>query len=261
MTSASERDNYFEERFVAFVDILGFWHLVGRMKKDRRLFTTIRDALNIIGNQSRQFRQYRAQRGESDLRMTAFSDCYVVSGRISAWRVLAGVQALGATLLSQGILCRGAVVKGAAYHRGRVLFGPAVIEAYKLENRVAKYPRILVIEAVLKNAWNYHKGSHRRGRLFTQDTDGCWFVNVLTPSMSKWSAVSPLRADVSSRKFLQTARRQIKSNLEKARNDLGQLSKLHWLGHHFNKIALQRGSVKLLDLPADCGDRSISKDS
>lgn len=123
MSSVRQRVASFEDRFVAFVDILGFRDIVARMHREHRLFSAVRDALKTIDNQSRQFRNYRVARKQShrnilasgklplspptELQMTAFSDCYVISETRPAWHVLAGVQALGATLLAQGILCRG----------------------------------------------------------------------------------------------------------------------------------------------------------
>jgi hypothetical protein len=130
-----------------------------------------------------------------------------------------------------------------------------VIEAYELESQVAKYPRILVTEDVRKAAWDYHKGRWKR-RLFIQDNDGCWFVNVLTPSMSEWSAISDANADISSRKFLQTVRKWLSRELPKARRDLGRLSKLQWLGSHFNRMAAEKSGVDPLEFLARGDDRT-----
>src|ERR1700722_6675646 len=96
------------------------------------LFDRVRDSLRTIRGQSDAFDEYRAEKREvskkraargkessrsTDVAMTAFSDCYVVSESEDVWRVLAGVQAPGAHLLSQGILCRAGIVWGPAYHR------------------------------------------------------------------------------------------------------------------------------------------------
>ena len=35
----------FQQRFIAFVDVLGFSGIVKRMSREDRLFTTVRDAL------------------------------------------------------------------------------------------------------------------------------------------------------------------------------------------------------------------------
>ena len=142
----------FQQRFIAFVDILGFRDLVARMSRDEHLFTSVRDALKDLDAQSRTMRAYRRKRRnqtesqaaessvslapKTNLQMTAFSDCYVLSETLPAWHVVAAVQALGSRFLRVGILTRGAVVVGPAYHNGRVLFGPGIIEAYKLESQV-----------------------------------------------------------------------------------------------------------------------------
>jgi hypothetical protein len=185
----------FQKRFIAFVDILGFANIVARMPRDQHLFETARDALKDLDRQARLVQRYRREHREkrrdkirkgevslvpdTNLQMTAFSDCYVLSEVSPAWHVIAAVQALGSRFLTEGILTRGAVVLGKAYHNGRVLFGPGIVEAYNLEQEVAKYPRILVSEDVCKEVRGYHQGVWE-GHLLKQDVDGCWFVNLLT---------------------------------------------------------------------------------
>src|SRR5438045_15880 len=78
----------FQRRFVAFVDILGFKSLVGRMTGDAVLFRTVRDTLKELQRQASKFGKYREERNaprpgrvrflpDIDLQMTAFSDCFV----------------------------------------------------------------------------------------------------------------------------------------------------------------------------------------
>ncbi|OPY77995.1 MAG: hypothetical protein A4E64_00936 [Syntrophorhabdus sp. PtaU1.Bin058] len=247
----------FQQRFIAFVDILGFTNIVRRMSEESRLFVTIRDSLKSLDLQSRRFQEYRRrlqdkrkqiiQKGLvpllpniTDLQMTAFSDCYVISEITPAWHVLAAIQTLGANLLKEGILTRGAVVYGDAYHKGRVLFGPGIVEAYKLESEVAKYPRILVTDSVRQTVWGYHNGLCK-GRLLKQDIDGCWFVNVLTPPLSSWAAVSDKTNDRNARLFLQKIRQSLTTELRRERENLSHLSKVRWLVHRFNEEATAEG--------------------
>ena len=246
----------FEQRFVGFVDILGFRSIVARMLDDPQVFRTIRDALKTVARQATYFRKYRtdfnaARRarmrrggvsfvGDMKLQMTAFSDCYIVSDTRPAWHVLAAVQALGSRLLEEQILTRGGVVVGPAYHKAQVVFGPAVIEAYKLESEVAKYPRILVSEEVREATWGYHNGLCR-GRLFRRDMDGCWFVNVLSPPLSDWEALSVPRAESDSRKHLRKLRGKLVSLLKHANRDADHRAKVHWLVSQFNISAREAG--------------------
>lgn len=251
----------FQLRYLALVDVLGFKGIVERMAADGRLFVTVRDALKTLARQSRTFRRYNAtarakykatiRKGiapmpvrKSELRMTAFSDCYVVSETFPAWHVLAAVQALGARFLKAGILTRGAVVYGRAYHRNDVLFGPAMNEAHQLESEVAKYPRILVTESVRAKVWGYNQGLCK-GRLLNQDVDGCWFVNLLVPPLSNWAALSDAEASRDVREYLKDVRQSLLTQLEHVKGNAGHLSKVWWLVHKYNEAA-KTESVELI---------------
>jgi len=250
------RKRRFQQRFIAFVDVLGFGSIVKRMSNDDRLFTTVRDALKDVAQQSRDFQRYRREQrikrkailrkgiapltGDSNLQMTAFSDCYVISEVAPAWHVAAAVQALGIRFLEEGILTRGGVVHGEAYHNGRVLFGPGIVDAYTLESEVAKYPRILVAESVRKAVWGYHEGLWK-GQLLKRDVDGCWYVNVLVPSLSSWAPLSDLAKQQDLRSHLQRVRRSLTDVWKRAQGNPGHMSKVWWLIHRFNEMAEMEG--------------------
>lgn len=243
----------FHRRYIAFVDILGFENIVERMKADPRLFDTVRDALKMVDAQAQEFREYRrikqdkdekTQRGgrvsldlDSDLQMTAFSDCYLLSESHQAWHVLAAVQALGSHFLAEGILMRGSVLRGRAYHKGQVLFGPGIVDAYKRERSVAWYPRILVSDEVAGEEWDYHAGPRWKERLLERDNDGSWYVNLLVPSFSKWAALlkpTP-KQDVAS--HLTKVRASLIAAWEQAQGSEDHKVKVWWLIHKFNRAA------------------------
>jgi hypothetical protein len=138
-------------------------------------------------------------------------------------------------------------VQGEAYHKGRVLFSPGIIEAYKLESEVAKYPRIIVTEPVRQAVWGYHTGLYK-GRLLKRDVDGCWFVNILIPPLSAWKALSDTAFDEDKRKYLKGVRRKLLQQLRGAQENLGDFSKVWWLVHKFNKAASAEG-LKIIDHP------------
>ena len=253
--------NHFEKRFIAFVDILGFSNIVRRMSREEHLFTSVRDALKDLNRQARIVQQYRRKnreerkdrlrRGEaslvpdSNLQMTAFSDCYVLSEVFPAWHVIAAVQSLGSRFLTKGILTRGAVVLGKAYHNGRVLFGPGIVEAYNLEQEVAKYPRILVSEEVRQEVWGYHQGAWE-GHLLKQDVDGCWFVNLLTPSLSSWGVFSKSSRKYDLDEHLNKVRSALRSEWKRVQGDAAHMSKVWWLIHQFNEAAPEAGIRAIL---------------
>jgi hypothetical protein len=246
----------FSQRFIAFVDILGFSEIVRRMSLDVDLFWLIRDVLKQLDEKSRDVQDYRCKKRNakktdraggkvstarsSDLQMTAFSDCYVLSDVSTPWRVLAAVQSFASHLLAEGILTRGGIVQGDAYHHDRVLFGPGVIDAYNLESDVAKYPRMIVEERVRRAVWDYHKGKWQ-GRLLKRDADGCWFVNLLVPSLSSWALIANGKTNEVRETYLTDLRRRLEALWDEAKGDPGHMSKVWWLLDKFNDEAVKGG--------------------
>jgi hypothetical protein len=90
---------------------------------------------------------------ESDVRAgnahiyQSFSDSIVISSNASnsgLIYLLASINELALTLLSNGLLTRGGIAKGKLHHDGPVMFGPAFLETYRLETTIAVYPRIVL---------------------------------------------------------------------------------------------------------------------
>jgi len=217
------------------------------MQRDERRFKSVRDALKDLDAQSRNFRAYRRRKRnktvaslapKTNLQMTAFSDCYVLSETSPAWHVVAAVQALGSRFLRYGILTRGSVVVGPAYHNGRVLFGPGIVDAYELESRMAFYPRILVSEDVRNAVWGYHEGSWQ-GQLLKRDHDGWWFINLLVPCSSSWTLLSDPRAPKDIRSHLEQVRRALLVAQKVAQDNPSHAAKVTWLVHQYNEVAPQ----------------------
>src|SRR5205807_662034 len=62
---------------------------------------------------------------------------------------LLGVQV---SLIWRGMLSRGAVVEGKVLHTDKMIFGPALVEAYDLESKAALFPRIILGDSLLEVA-------------------------------------------------------------------------------------------------------------
>ena len=103
------------------------------------------------------------------------------------------VRAQARLVIDEGILIRGAVTVGKAVMSSGQVFGPAVVCAYELERKVAKYPRIIIDERVfealrgLQGAWfNDERTDRRHLRLLTRrDTDRMRFVDYLRAVQSE----------------------------------------------------------------------------
>lgn len=88
----------------------------------------------------------------SPLNVTQFSDSYVIScpadNSVSCYFLIQAISAIKLMYFyNLGMLMRGGITIGGLIHEeAGALFGPSLVEAYKLESKKAVYPRILISE-------------------------------------------------------------------------------------------------------------------
>ena len=135
----------YENRIVAFVDVLGFKSLVDDSCSDTLIRKKIKKALKIIDNLKFQKNKENCI---DDVLVTTFSDSAVISypsdSLDSLFYVLLDIIHLQIQLTAMGILIRGGISIGNVYHDGNIVFGPAMNDAYLLENSIAEYPRVII---------------------------------------------------------------------------------------------------------------------
>jgi hypothetical protein len=141
----------YEDRYVAFIDILGFSDLILRTLGTSPTVSVddvvraleVPEEVQLDGIILGRIGDISAARHT----LTAFSDSIAISTIASEqglMNLLFHVRAIVFRLLRVGFLCRGGIARGLAYHLEGKIFGPAVLEAYKLENHVAEVPRVIL---------------------------------------------------------------------------------------------------------------------
>jgi hypothetical protein len=106
---------------------------------------------------------------------------------------LLGILWLQMSLVRGKMLCRGAIVSGKLIHTPRILFGPALIEAYKLESSgIAKYPRVILDRSIIDIGVAAHARQHdgefeRKSimQLLSKDNDEMYYVDYITRAQSE----------------------------------------------------------------------------
>lgn len=164
----------YEERFIAFVDILGFGQLVEQSAVNTGLPKQILEALlsmrpsalqdglaarvnaELIPPEELEQVKYFARvfseavRKEHPVTISYFSDSLVISAGannvIASQLILDLLSKLSATMwMSHRLLLRGGVTVGKLIHvEAGPLFGPAMNRAYVLESELAGNPRLLI---------------------------------------------------------------------------------------------------------------------
>jgi hypothetical protein len=138
------------DRLLAFIDILGWSDAVKDEERE-----AVPAAMLEVEAQRREWEMANQifRLDEPLVEMSHFSDCVAFScaaGSAPAReQLLTRVCRLYVYWLQRGHLCRGAVVVGRAVHADNVVYGSALVDAYKLERELAIYPRIVVREADL----------------------------------------------------------------------------------------------------------------
>lgn len=160
----------YEERVVAFIDILGFSSLV---KNEREGIDKI---VKVIENMQRIAKESGSEDEPEygfyyDRQVSVFSDSIVISYKNEGpaeYYLVQELMFLQVVLLYNNILVRGGVSIGNLYHKDSVVVGPALIKAYEIESKVAIYPRIVFCET-----------SQSDWCMLSEDYDGILFVDFL----------------------------------------------------------------------------------
>ena len=167
----------YEERYCAFIDILGFGELIGKLQSGGTPLHILRELLSKIHNSPPTNAGALAR---SDFRAQSISDAVALSAASNAaglGAIIHSVNQLAVDLLTQGVFIRGALVKDRLYHDDKMVFGNALVRAYRLESTVVRYPRVMVTREVAEDVRGIDEKTFNQ--LLRRSDDGPMFVHVL----------------------------------------------------------------------------------
>lgn len=145
----------FSEKFVAFVDVLGFKNLVADSERGTGIpLPVLLELLKKLGSgkERAHFDKYgptccpMAPRIEKnlDFRVTQISDCLIASSEISpagAINLISHCWGAVISLMAHGIMCRGYIKRGSVYHTDTQVIGSGYQDAYLAESKVSAFQR------------------------------------------------------------------------------------------------------------------------
>lgn len=143
----------FEDKFIGYVDILGFKNMVAEAERGQgRSLTDIRELLSELRRQKDAvfYEQHGPHvcphsaftRRDLNFEVTQISDCVVVSAEVSPAGVINLVNhcwAAAMMLLTRGVMVRGYITRGRIVHRGTEIIGTGYQEAYAREPGVSAF--------------------------------------------------------------------------------------------------------------------------
>ncbi|WP_099540043.1 hypothetical protein [Stenotrophomonas maltophilia] len=175
----------YEQRFILFLDFLGFKNIIRETVSDEKRIAEVIDAISIIKDMGGSKDSLKSKV------VTQFSDSIVISYRCdepsAAFDLVSEIGFALVRLVERGFLVRGAVAIGDLIHTEQYLLGPAMVEVYELESKCAIFPRVLISEGLLDVAKGapapHHDGEEEAdyiAKYLKQDSDGLYYIDYLS---------------------------------------------------------------------------------
>lgn len=143
-----------ENRFLAFIDVLGFKYIVEKTNKAFDIIKTLEKAKS-------DREKFAKEIGGSDMEVTWFSDSIVISYPAdyinNLTLLLQDIKEIQKNLITHKILIRGGVALEKCYHKKGRLFGVAMNKAYGLESTKAIVPRVVIGNELIKYLDEMHE--------------------------------------------------------------------------------------------------------
>lgn len=148
----------YEECYVAVLDLLGF--------KDKIITSSCEEIASIY---DKMHEKYYIRKDDlpliddGELHKMILSDTIVFYIKTTVKNALAALIAtcsffqIELLSVNSPTLLRGAIVKGNIYREGSIVFGQGIVDAYLLEENVAKYPRIILQKKIVEEYTNFDK--------------------------------------------------------------------------------------------------------
>ena len=145
----------FSDKFIAYIDVLGFKSLVTAAEDGSGLsLTELVGLLALLGTGAERARfqehgpttcpEAPYHNRNLDFRVTQISDCAIVSAEISPAGIINLVSHCWATvieLLVKGVMCRGYIKRGKIFHSDTQVIGSGYQDAFVSESQVTAFAR------------------------------------------------------------------------------------------------------------------------
>jgi hypothetical protein len=234
----------YEARYIAFIDILGFSELIRASNQDPDTIPAIYQALQIQASDAKALYHEDAT-DKSDLRIHTFSDFVVVSSAGAPEGLAALIYVswcLKRDWLSKGFLARGGISFGQLFHQTTggipIVFGPAFLDAYRIEHEVADFPRIVLSKSVRQKRDEIVDSQALSGHLLSSLTKlvcGCDDGPMVIDSFSHLRKNGfALQSEEGVRSEAQQFKLHLETKMEDALDTPKHYRKVKWLVERFN---------------------------
>lgn len=264
----------YEKSIIGFIDILGFGQLVYDSEQDEKKFSLIQTVLKKLNEVndiysspaaffahsnystlSDDFKRdldeiYEEMKSAAEperVKITTFSDsivfsCTATSNGLSNFRYFL-IKLLVETSEYQ-LLLRGGITCGPLLHSDDMIFGPAMNQAYYLESKLSKYPRIIIdtdFSYFLGTLAHEPLAEQIKSELLFDEFDSVTYFDLLSLATNK---VAQNMCGANAYEILENEKRTIE-NLLMSTEDKYIRSKLIWYASYFNEYLVKNPEVEV----------------
>jgi len=240
----TESDFKATPHFIAYFDILGYASMVQTDEDIEKISQIIHDTISFNERLNKSFQEISSDEklwGDHEgMKHKVFSDNFCLCSEAGGLGILLRVEALQRILAEKGIFIRGSITHGNICFEKNFISGTGIIDAYKLENEVAIFPRVVVSEeffiAVQKADPTRDRNHFDELGMIKRDFDGQFYVNYLGLSEPDDSDLLPLPVH----------KKLIEENLEKHANTPRIRQKYEWCKSYHNRHCEEKGFTDFL---------------
>lgn len=251
----------YQRSLIAFIDILGFKEIIKKSEVDSTKIELLFSVLQYLKDWEKPnkwnldfigIEEDAQKKGVHNFDIigktnsTSFSDSIVVTVKVDdninemTSTLIANLSYIGAILMEKGILLRGGMTIGNIIHmENGTVFGQGLIDAYHLESKSAKNPRIILSDVLIKEL-NYPLETKRMRYPYHQYIerfeDGCvgFHQMIYYQVIDSWVEMTTSKMKSS----LNNIRKVIINGLDASFENPDVFYKYKWLMNQYNKLVV-----------------------
>ncbi|MEZ5325174.1 MAG: hypothetical protein R3F19_08930 [Verrucomicrobiales bacterium] len=242
MTEAAGNAELLCDSLCVFLDILGFTEVIKRIEEtgSEEDFARLHEAYSTGIAQLHTSRSDRGTRG-FQWEIRTFTDNVFLSfplssndGEVELGFLVEDVARFQLHLANRGYFTRGGLSLGRNFIDESMIFGPALVEAYQLESRMARDPRIVLgptVAELVQQQIGYYDPPHSapQNSEFLRDADGQIFINYLEAAIVDTDNGPQLNMEM-----MEAHRERIEAGLRSNVATPQVWSKYRWLASYHN---------------------------
>ncbi len=234
VTSARIEVKKYSNKIIAFVDVLGITALIEqhRNNDEYKAIDKIEKMRKIVEDSTKIMKQTKSV----DLEYLQISDSFVfVCDPKTVILLIELLSTIQMRIVTEcRFLLRGAITIGDAIVRefGKFIIGPAYIQAYRLQENDAIYPRIIVDKSVTKAI---KKSTHSIKSYLQRDLDKEFFVDYIKVYMNKESlSKQKIKSRLGREDIFRYLKDCFNENYQKEKHNISQ--KYGWTIQYYKKL-------------------------